>query len=231
MGAFAPVMEIKYGRTKDLRRMLTSAQLAEAIIKEVKRQFARHQPETNIFGLVPARAATSMEYRRGAKTARVWNEGGKKEKVDFPLKDDWRTSDGNPFGVPNGPKSSEDNPEALYLVRHQDRDFSGPVGFGDGGDSRRRYFVADVDWSDDSGVSVISHEATAPLVGVPKEELVKIADPKTLRQDAEQLRQLAGNLSKRFGDDAQAQDQVVKPMLEKAARFIEVAEAIEEARK
>lgn len=59
MGAVAQVAgRSGYERTGDLRRMLTSAQLAEAIINEVRRNFAGQQPETNIFDIFPARAAS-----------------------------------------------------------------------------------------------------------------------------------------------------------------------------
>ncbi|GEM_PF-2089697 len=264
MGAVAKVeSRIRYERTSDLRRMLTSGQLAEAIKKEVKRQFARQEPESNIFSVLPARVATSMNYKAGKTKAQIWNEGGEKVNIYLPLGDGWRESDGNPFGVPNGKESTRDDPEALHLVRHQNRDFSGPVGLGCG---RGRGFGASDGWSVVSGVALVSgrpevrstlgpserrnvhgsietvvsigasersslDEATSPLVEVTAEKLVSVADPQKLREDAAQLRQLAENLQERFKGSEEVLREFVSPMLEKAARFIEVAEAIEQARK
>ena len=132
----------------------------------------------------------------------------------------------------------------------------GPVGLGNNwyGDNRRRDFLAYDDWSNVSGVALISRAnvasdiaplvrsveqvggAAAPLVEIPRENLAKVADPQKLdpqklREDAAQLREIAENLQKRFADWDQALTEIVKPMFEKAAHFIEVAEAIEQARK
>ncbi len=150
---------IKYERTTDVRKMLTSGQIAQAIINEVKRQFARQEPETNIFGMFPVRAATYMNYGKGARTAIIWDNGGNEERIDLPLEEGWRRSDGNPFGVPNGAPSSEADPEAFYLYRYRDRKCNGPVGFGtcDG----RRAFLAYDDWRTHPGAELVSRGATA----------------------------------------------------------------------
>lgn len=163
----------KYERTNDKGRMLTSGPIAQAIINAVRRKFANQEPESNIFDVLPGRAATSMRYGKGAKTAMVWDDGKTETKIDLPLKDGWYDSDGNPFGVPNGKPSTRDDPDALYLYRHQDRKFSGPVGLGDFigfGGGRRGFYAYDVwcgSWSDVSGVALVEgREATTRDVKV-----------------------------------------------------------------
>lgn len=120
----------KYERTMVLRRMFTSVQLADTIINEARRICTGLDPETNIFNLLPVRAATSIEYKPGAKKALVWNADGEKVRIDLPLEDGWRISDGNPFGIPNGPKTTKEDPRAFYFMRAREADYYGPVGFG-----------------------------------------------------------------------------------------------------
>lgn len=153
---------VQYERTNDKGRMLTSGPIAQAIIAAVTRKFRNQEPESNIFEVLPVRAATSMEYEAGAKRAQIWNEGGNKETIDLPLEDGWRKSDGNPFGVPNGKPSTHDDPEALYLYRHQNRKFSGPVCLGVGVNGGRGFggFGAYGGWSYGSGVALVGREAT-----------------------------------------------------------------------
>jgi len=223
-----------YERTNELGRMLTSGQLAQAIRNEVKRQFARQEPETNILDVLPARAATSMRYDKRATTAVICNEGGKEEKIDLPLEDGWRKSDGNPFGVPNGAPSTKNDPDALYLYRRQTYSFSGPVGFGVWGDGNRRRGVdAYSNWSRGSGVALVGREATAPLVEVPKEALAKITDPKALLQRAEQLEAAAKELTERFGEimTPESYARMIKPIVDEAAFVRELAGKIEAIQK
>lgn len=209
----------KYERTTDPRRMLTHKLLDEAIRKDWE----------NIRGLLPARTATSLSYAAGARKAQAWNEGEGKVTIDLPLQDGWYAPDGNPFVLPNGRKSSADDPEALYLVRHQDREFSGPVGRGDDDVYGRRVVGAGDDWSVDSGVALVGRGATAPLVEVPKDELVKIADPKVLRERASHLQAAATELTERLGSSLTKEDyaRLVKPTLDEAAFLIELAGKIE----
>lgn len=174
----------RYERTTDPRRMLTHKLLHEAIRKDWE----------DIRGFLPARTATYLEYRARARKAQAWNEGEGQVTIDLPLNDGWYVPDGNPFALPNGRKSSADDPEALYLVRHQDIPFSGPVGrdydFFDG-----RGVGAFDDWSKASGVALVGREAVEPQVKTPEQELVKVADPQSLLQRAAQLRDLATLLS------------------------------------
>lgn len=163
----------------------------------------------------------------------AWNEGGSETRIALPLNDGWYVPDDNPFAIPNGQPSNRDNPEALYLVRYQNRQFSGPLGRGYDWDVgyRVRVVYAVVNWSCGSGVALADASASlAPQVRVPQEKLVEVADPQTLRADAVQLTRIAETLMQRFQNDAQAQTEIIQPILQKAARFIELAEAIERVR-
>ncbi len=238
MGAVAQVGNRNiYEKTNDVGRMLNSGQIAQAILTQVKRQFAKQELETNIFDVLPARAATSTEYKKGATDAWFWNEGGKKKKMPFPLNDGYYLlgEGANEFGVPNGEPSNRNNPNALYLVRHQDSDFSGPVGLGgnwvDGGG--RRGFLAGGVWSVVSGVALVGREATAPLVALPAEKLANITNPKDLVQRAEQLEVMAGDFNQRFGGgmcSAETYQRFVTEPLETAKLLRKVAGEIEAAK-
>ena len=88
--------------------MMTNALLTEAIRKDWDA----------IKAFLPARTATYLRYDKGAKNAVAWNEGGKETKIPLPLQDGWYVPE-NPFAIPNGKPSNRDDPDALYLVRHQ----------------------------------------------------------------------------------------------------------------
>lgn len=120
----------KYERTTDPRRMLTHKLLTEVIRTDWE----------NVSGFLPARTATSIRYDKGATKAVAWDEGGKETKIDLPFEDGWYVSDGNPFAIPNGRESNKADPDALFLMRHRDKRFSGPLGRG-------------VIWSTSGGVS------------------------------------------------------------------------------
>jgi hypothetical protein len=203
-----------YERTKDLKRMLNSRQLAEAIINETKRKMAGQEPETNIFYLLSVNAATFICYDAGAKKADVWNEGEEKVKIDLPLQDGWYLSDGNPFGIPNGNKSTREDPQALCLVRHQDRSFNGPVGFGHAlcrwfGTDYWRDVNAYFDWSGGSGVALIEGRDAAALFD--------ITDPTALRERAAQLKTAADGLIRHFGYTSGLYTSLIKPILDEVA--------------
>ncbi|MBU1166038.1 hypothetical protein KKF81_03745 [Candidatus Micrarchaeota archaeon] len=190
---------IVYETTNDVKRMLTSGQIARAIIDEVRKEMTGQKPDTNIRGVVPVRAATSMKYDKGAKTATIWNEYGNEEEIGLPLEDGWRKSDGNPFGVPNGELTKPNDPNAIYLKRYQDESFDGPVGFGNGYPGHEgRVFYADGVWSYDLGVVLINSEATAPLITVPKEEFVRVTDPEILVLKAKQLEDMTIAFDQKF---------------------------------
>ncbi|MFH2024129.1 MAG: hypothetical protein ABIJ10_07490 [Candidatus Micrarchaeota archaeon] len=221
MSVRAQVKKPRFEKTTDPKRMLTHALLDEALQNHFQK----------VVHCLPARTSTFIRYESGATKAKARNEGESEVSIDLPLQDGWYLPDGNPFAIPNGRGSTVDDPNALYLVRHQDRDFSGPLGRGYSwcGYYRGRG-VGAFGWSFDSGVALVGREATAPMVEVPKEKLASVADPQKLRDDAAQLRQIAETLQERFKGWDQVLVEVVKPMLEKAVRFIEVAEAIEQAR-
>ncbi|MEK6982304.1 MAG: hypothetical protein AABX38_05210 [Candidatus Micrarchaeota archaeon] len=215
----------RYERTRELSRMLTSGSIAEAIIKEVKRKFAEQPLETNIFDVLPVKAATSMRYDKGARTATAWNDGGKEERIDLPLEGGWRISDGNPFGVPNGKPSNHDDPNALYLILSETVNFSGPIGLGFswGGRVGKRNFFADGSWWDDSGMALVN--LASSVFGL--EALSSIKDPQKLRENAAQLRQTAESLRKILGSDERAAIEIIKPILDKAAKFDQLADELE----
>ena len=218
MGVAAQVdSRIRYEKTKDLGRMLTHFTLNEAI--------RNGSQNTNILDVLPARTATNLRYDKGAKEAVAWNEGGEETKIDLPLEDGWHVPDGNPFAIPNGRQSNRDDPDALYLVRHQDRSFNGPLGRGGwGGGYGWRFVGAGGGWSDDSGVALIGREATAPLVVVPGEELVKATDPKTLLQRAGQLDAVVIELIERLHNPgAQDYERLIKPIVDEAEFLRELA--------
>jgi len=77
--------------------------------------------------MYPCWTGTHIRYKAGATKAEVWNEGEKKKtKVSLPLNDGWYLPDAK-YGIPNGEKSSADNPKARYLWRYQHEDFAGLV--------------------------------------------------------------------------------------------------------
>ena len=174
----------------------------------------------SIKGFIPCRTATYVGYKAGARTARAWNEGEDPIGIDLPRKDGYYVPDGNPFAIPNGRPSTSDDPEALYLVRHQDSEYSGPVGRGIyhhvGDDERDR--VACGIWSVVSGLA---------LVGIQDPK-----DPKALLQKAAQLRTAATELEKSFGSASSTEDyaRLIKPALDEAAFLTELAGKIEALR-
>jgi hypothetical protein len=154
MGAIT--VQAKYEKTADPKRMMSHALLTEAIRKDWDA----------IKAFLPARVATYIEYGAGKTKAQAWDEGKRKISIDLPLKDGWYVPDGNPFAIPNGRKSDRDNPDALFLVRYQNRAFSGPLArdfVGHYFDGRRGVYAND-DWSGASGVALIGGRgAAAPL--------------------------------------------------------------------
>lgn len=206
----------------------------------------------NIRKFLPAITATSISYGKGATKAKAWNEGESQVNIDLPLNDGWYVPDGNPFAIPNGRQSSSEDPGALYLCRHQDRSYNGPVGRFDVYVFffyRRRVVDAYDYWSGASGVALIGQVAeqlerpkpqggfdrgrgaTAPLVELPKEALAKVMDPKSLVQKAEQLEAMANDFSQRFGAmlTAETHQRFVTVPLETAKMLREVAGKIEAA--
>jgi hypothetical protein len=237
MNATATQARKQYERTKELKRMLTHRELNEAIRTDWE----------NVREVLPARTATSIEYQARATKAIAWDHGGKKVSIDLPLQDGWYVPDGNPFDIPNGRQSCAENSDALYLVRDQERAYSGPVDRGVDFDDRWECTVGACDgWSDDSGVaivspisghgsstaegksSVLSSESSAVEV---LKKIVEVADPETLRKDVAQLRGIVDDLSKRFKGFDQAQEQIIKPLIEKTVRLLGIAEELEQARK
>lgn len=209
----------KYEKTTDPRRMMTHTVLNEAIRTDWE----------NVGVLLPARTATLLSYERGAIKAKAHNEGETEVSIDLPLKDGWYVPDGNPFSIPNGRESKKNDPDALYLYRHQNRSFSGPVGRGVYFGVVRRGVNAFYDLSGGSGVALIGREATAPLVGVPKEKLIDVVDPKTSVQRAELLETVAKELTERLGTllTPEAYARLIKPILDEAAFLRELAGKIE----
>ena len=219
--------------------MLTHKLLNEAIRTEWE----------GIKGFIPARTATSMRYDKGATKAVAWDEGGKETKIDLPLKDGWYVPDGNPFAIPNGRKSNADDPGALYLLRHQDRKFSGPVGRGDVDFDGRRDVSAYGDWSDVSGVALVGRESrvsslgtldaghetalTAQLVALPEEKLVEVADPNALLQRAEQLETAGSTPREKLRDilTVAVYAQLIQPILDEAVFLRALAKKIQAIQK
>ena len=220
MGAMT--VQAKYERTTDPKRMMTHALLNEAIRKDWDA----------IKAFLPARTATYIRYEKGATNAVAWNEGGKETKIPLPLQDGWYVPDGNLFRIPNGKPSVRDNPDALYLVRYQDREYGGPLGRGSGwsADGRGRDVVAYDYPSYASGLALVGHDVT-----VAAEKLVDI-DPKALVQRAEQLENAANGLKARLGStlnpavNPDMYAQMLKPILDEAAFLRELAGKIEAIR-
>ncbi len=198
---------------------MTHALLNEAIRTDWK----------NIQGFLPCRTATSVKYAAYKTKALAWNEGEGKTKIDLPLRDGWYVPDGNPFAIPNGRESSREDPEAIYLVRHQDSAFSGPLGRGCGAEVKGRGVLASVGWSNASGVALVDRDVTALLVAVPADKLVEIQDPKALLQRVEQLEAMAEDFRQRFGgmDTAETFRMHVTEPLETAKMLRELAGKIE----
>ncbi|MDO8554014.1 MAG: hypothetical protein Q7S22_04360 [Candidatus Micrarchaeota archaeon] len=119
MAVTVQVNGLRYKSTTDPKRMLTHAALSELIRSDWE--------WGTIKNLLPARTATFLECDVGARKAMAWNEGEKKIEIPLPLEDGYYVSDGNPFAIPNGRRSIADDPDALNLVRPQDRGFSRSV--------------------------------------------------------------------------------------------------------
>jgi hypothetical protein len=150
---------MKYRKTNDPKKMMTAKELYDA-----------RDDYESIYEFFPCRSATYIEYEARATEAFIWTENNPKRiKVYLPPEDGWYLVDEH--GIPNGEKSNRDNPNTLYLYRHQDRSFSGPLGRGydwfvDGG---RRGVFARGDWSIDFGVEKIKDS-------IPKSVLLKWID-------------------------------------------------------
>lgn len=155
----------------------------------------------NVRGFLPAKTSTSVAYEAGARKAKAWDYGKGKVIIDLPPEDGWYVPDGNDFGIPNGRKSSADDPDALYLVRFKRYAFSGRVSrgelFDDGG--RVVGLCAIEDWSFDSGVALI--------------------DPKALVQRAQQLETAAKEVTACLGEwlSQEEYNYLIKPTLDEAA--------------
>ena len=109
---------------------------------------------------LPVWTRTNISYKSGATTALVWLEGQKKKtKIRLPLNDGWYLPD-KVWGVPNGAPSSESNPDALYLWRWQDRDYTGLLARGYGRLWGRRLVGAGYCAVDRRGVFVVTNEKT-----------------------------------------------------------------------
>ena len=98
---------------------------------------------------------------------------------------------------------------------------------------------AGADWSGDSGVAFVERVASAPLVAVPEEKLVRVADPNALVQRAEQLETMARDFEKRFSNmlkrfssmlTAKTHKRFVTELLETATMLRELAGKIEAAK-
>lgn len=66
-----------------------------------------------------------MKYGKGATEAEVQIVGEKPEKIFLPLNDGWYTMKSH--GLPNGEKSTSENPKARWFYRWQDKAFEGLV--------------------------------------------------------------------------------------------------------
>ena len=221
MNVTTKVNKPRFERTTDPKRMLTHALLNEAIQKHFG----------DVVHCLPAITSTSIEYKAGATKAKARNEAESVVSIDLPLQNGWYVPDGNPFAIPNGSKSTSDDSNALYLVRYQDRDFSGPLGRGGDwyGLDGRRYVDACAGWSSVSGVALVGREATAPMVEVSREALAKVTDPKALVQRAEQLENMANDFGQRFNGmlTAETYQRFVTEPLETAKMLRELAGNIE----
>ena len=191
--------------------MMTNALLTEAIRKDWNA----------IKAFLPARTATYLRYDKGAKNAVAWNEGGKETKIPLPLQNNGWYVPENPFAIPNGKPSNRDDPDALYLGGHQNREFNGPLGRGYlWFDDLRRRDVSAYVWSNVSGVALIT-----PSVNVP----LDLTGPKALVQRAEQLENAAKELVARLGllSGSEKHTRLIKPTLDEAAFLRELAGKIE----
>ena len=173
---------MKYEKTNDPKRMMTHAELDDAIKNDYE----------NIKDFLPCRTATYLEYKAGGTEALVWNEGeNTRTRITLPLDNGWYLPDGNPFAIPNGRESTIDDPDALYLVRHQDREFRGPLGRGDGCGGWGVYSGGrDVDacyfWSSDSGVALVKMKNTEKYK--PSERIKEIATELYYKSQGEQAK-------------------------------------------
>ncbi len=141
-------MELQKIAQYDDNKGLTMQEALEAVAKRKLRLPTNLEIDARLQGdewkkekqMYPCWTGTHIQYKAGAATALVWNEGEKKTKIKLPLQDGWYLPD-KKYGIPNGEKSDSSNPAARYLWRYQDRDFNGLVARRYGGwfDWYRRY--------------------------------------------------------------------------------------------
>lgn len=170
----------------------------------------------NISRLLPARTATYISYRRGAKEALVWNEDESETKIDLPLQDGYYVPDGNPYAIPNGKPSDCKDPDALYLYKNPDYygDYHGPI-------------VRGLEWLGMRGVNISGHYSTPSGVALiqGRNEMAGLSDPKALLQRAEQLESAAKELTESMGAvlSEEAYARLIKPTLDEAVFLRELA--------
>ncbi len=171
-----------YERTTDLRRMLAHAVLHEAI----------RDDWDAIRGFMPAVTATYISYQKGVPEAVVWNEGGARTTIPFPVESGWYIPDGNPFAIPNGARSDRRNPHALFLdieIALALTPFCGRLVRGNGPFFDGRGVYLDIAHSS-NGVAIGISGLSNFLTSLPKHELAKV-DPIALLTEAERLEQTA----------------------------------------
>ena len=96
-------MKSKYRKTSDAKEMMTNKEIDDAIENDWE----------NIKDFLPCQTSTYVEYKAGATTALVWNEGEKtKTMINLPLGDGWYTPDMK-YGIPNGKQSNYDDKNAI----------------------------------------------------------------------------------------------------------------------
>lgn len=106
---------MNYKQTENIKEMLTNAEVDDAIQNDYE----------NIKKYLPCRTSTHITYKAGSTEALIWNEGEKKKtKIFLPNDDGWYLTDSK-YGIPNGEKSSNSNPDARYLWRYQNKDYDG----------------------------------------------------------------------------------------------------------
>lgn len=125
------VLYMNYKQTENIKEMLTNAEVDDAIQNDYE----------NIRKYLPCRTSTHITYNAGSTEAFIWNEGEKKKtKIFLPHEDGWYLTDSK-YGIPNGEKSSNSNPNARYLWRWQNKDYDGLLVRGFGYDDYVRRFV------------------------------------------------------------------------------------------
>jgi len=152
---------------------------------------------------------------------------------------EWALVDTDGYPLRSQPSSSR-VPEARFMyVKNSDEFEKGATGW-HGSVARG---VDDVDggrgvgavgvWSVASGVAIVGRSAAAPLVEVPEEKLVSVADPQALLQRATKLRELAEDHTRRFGDlfTQEAHAKFIQPILDEAAFLTELAGKIQAIQK